>query len=81
MQKSYINKLNKIEKRMSVYSDNSVKILTYCTLPDKRIKARLEVGFDEIKAPVYFDTKEELEQYKQEQGVTFTIGDIDIDKN
>ena len=80
MQKYYLNKLKKIEDKIASSNSDDIKILTYCTLPDKRIKANLTVGMNGFQESVYFDSEEELEQYKQDNGVTFCIEGLDIDK-
>ena len=79
MQKYYLNKLKTIEDKVVVSKDDEVRILTYCTLPDNRIKANLEIGMNGFQESVYFNSKVELEQYKQEQGVTFCIEGLDVD--
>lgn len=80
MQKYYLNKLKTIEDKVAVSKDDEVRILTYCTLPDNRIKVNLEVGMNGFQESVYFDSEVELEQYKQDNGVTFSISGLDIDK-
>ncbi len=80
MQKYYLNKLNTIEDKLSYSRDNEIKILTYCTLPDKRIKANIGNNINGFQKPIYFDSEFMIEQYKQEQGITFCISGIDVDK-
>ena len=79
MQKYYLDKLKTIEDKVDVSKDDEVRILTYCTLPDNRIKANLEIGMNGFQESVYFDSEVELEQYKQNNGVTFSISGLDID--
>lgn len=79
MQKYYLNKLKTIEDKVVVSKDDDIRILTYCTLPDNRIKANLEIGMNGFQKSVYFNSEVELEQYKQEQCVTFCIEGLDVD--
>ncbi len=80
MQKYYLNKLKTIEDKVALSDSDDIKILTYCTLPDNRIKANMTVGMNSFQESVYFDSEKELEQYKQDKGVTFCICNLDIDK-
>ena len=79
MQKYYLNKLRNIENKVASSNSDDVRILTYCTLPDNRIKANLAIGMNGFQESVYFDSEIELEQYKQEQGITFNISNLDIE--
>lgn len=80
MQRYYLNKLKNIENKVAVSSDDEIKILTCCTLPNKQIKADLQIGLNEFYESVYFNSEEELEQYRQFKGVTIFIDGIDFDK-
>ena len=80
MQKYYLNKLNTIEDKIKSSKINDIKILTYCTLPDKRIKANIGNNINGFQEPVYFDSTEKLELYKQEKDITFSVEGFDIDK-
>ncbi len=78
MQRYYLNKLKNIENKIAVSSDDEIKILTYCTLPNKQIKADLQIGLCGLQESVYLNSEEELEQYRQDKGVTLSIDGINI---
>lgn len=69
-----------MESKLKCNTDDVPCILAYATLPNKKIKANLEIGMKGFQESVYFDSEEELEKYKQDNSVTFSIEGLDIDK-
>ena len=79
MQRYYLNKLKNIENKVAVSEGDEIKILTYCSLPNKQIKADLQIGLNGVHEPILFNTEEELANFTIKNNVTLCIDGLDID--